>query len=508
MTSAVSAEYGRFSGGVVNTITKSGGNTFSGSFRSTLSNDAWRSTSAYRTAAGRQPAGRDVPPEGPPDLRGDSRRADLQGHALVLRRRPLPGPDDLEPDHLHEHRLRAPDHREALRGQADLLAVPEPHDHGLVHRHRHDAEQLHAVHDVRPREPLEPAAPAVPPRRELQRRPHGLVLRRGPVLEAEVLLRELGLAVLGPPPGNAGRRPGPRPADELRLLLRPLLARRNATTTTTSSRGRTSSPRSRSARTTSWAATTTSAGSGTRTTTSPEATGSSTRRPPRSSRDGKAYPVIDPNGEVDFWPIFGSGTSDIRTRSFYVNDTWRLNNQLSMNLGLRYDKNHAVDPLGVVTSNDSAFSPRLSANFDPTGNGKLRVTASYAKYVTALQDTQATGASAGGSPADFWWYFDKTGAPSINTDPDEAARLRARRRRAGLHLAHGPRLLPGPARRGLQDADRRGKVLRRLDPAPRLSRVSLRAGVRDRLLREHRREGQLPGRRRPPRVQELLRPQA
>ena len=41
-TAGVSAEYGRFSGGVVNVITKSGGNTFSGSFRDTLNNDNWR----------------------------------------------------------------------------------------------------------------------------------------------------------------------------------------------------------------------------------------------------------------------------------------------------------------------------------------------------------------------------------------------------------------------------------------------------------------------------------
>ncbi|HEV8268882.1 MAG TPA: TonB-dependent receptor, partial [Thermoanaerobaculia bacterium] len=40
-TSSVSAEYGRFQGGVVNTITKSGGNNFSGSLRVTLNNDQW-----------------------------------------------------------------------------------------------------------------------------------------------------------------------------------------------------------------------------------------------------------------------------------------------------------------------------------------------------------------------------------------------------------------------------------------------------------------------------------
>ena len=41
-TAGVSAEYGRFSGGVVNVITKSGGNLFSGSFRDSLNNDNWR----------------------------------------------------------------------------------------------------------------------------------------------------------------------------------------------------------------------------------------------------------------------------------------------------------------------------------------------------------------------------------------------------------------------------------------------------------------------------------
>ncbi|MDP2389034.1 MAG: TonB-dependent receptor [Acidobacteriota bacterium] len=41
LTSAISAEYGRFSGGVVNAVTKRGGNMFSGTIRSNLSNAAW-----------------------------------------------------------------------------------------------------------------------------------------------------------------------------------------------------------------------------------------------------------------------------------------------------------------------------------------------------------------------------------------------------------------------------------------------------------------------------------
>ena len=45
----VSAEFGRFSGGVVNIITKSGGNQFSGSFRESLNNDKWRTLTPFET---------------------------------------------------------------------------------------------------------------------------------------------------------------------------------------------------------------------------------------------------------------------------------------------------------------------------------------------------------------------------------------------------------------------------------------------------------------------------
>ena len=46
-TAGISAEYGRFGGGVVNVITKSGGNPFSGSLRDTLNNDNWRGLTPF-----------------------------------------------------------------------------------------------------------------------------------------------------------------------------------------------------------------------------------------------------------------------------------------------------------------------------------------------------------------------------------------------------------------------------------------------------------------------------
>jgi hypothetical protein len=50
LTSGISAEYGRFSGGVVNAITKSGGNTFSGSGRVNFVNPSWTTQTPFEVS--------------------------------------------------------------------------------------------------------------------------------------------------------------------------------------------------------------------------------------------------------------------------------------------------------------------------------------------------------------------------------------------------------------------------------------------------------------------------
>jgi hypothetical protein len=54
LTSSISAEYGRFSGGVVNAVTRRGGNMFAGSVRSNLSNSAWTDETPFEKAAGQE----------------------------------------------------------------------------------------------------------------------------------------------------------------------------------------------------------------------------------------------------------------------------------------------------------------------------------------------------------------------------------------------------------------------------------------------------------------------
>ncbi|HEY3119819.1 MAG TPA: TonB-dependent receptor [Vicinamibacteria bacterium] len=129
------------------------------------------------------------------------------------------------------------------------------------------------------------------------------------------------------------------------------------------------------------------------------------------------FPVFnnDASTFIRWTPIFESSQgNNFHTNSAFVNDIWRLNDHVTFNLGARYDKNDGKDSIGRVVIKDSAFSPRLSATFDPKGNGEWTFNAAYAKYVTAIANSVGDSSSPGGQPGTI--DFDYLG-PAINVDP-------------------------------------------------------------------------------------------
>jgi len=129
---------------------------------------------------------------------------------------------------------------------------------------------------------------------------------------------------------------------------------------------------------------------------------------------GNLYPVVDASSYLEYYPIpVLSQGSKLQTQSVFVNDNWKVNNSLSFNLGVRWDKNHALDAGGHLVADDSQFSPRLAVSYDIKGDGKFRVSGSYARYVGQIQEGIAgTGGTSAGSPASYYYYWG--GAP-INT---------------------------------------------------------------------------------------------
>ena len=133
-----------------------------------------------------------------------------------------------------------------------------------------------------------------------------------------------------------------------------------------------------------------------------------------SGESSVIYPVFLGNGSTIIqWnpiPIESQG-SNVRTYAVFVNDQWRLSDRLTANVGVRWDKNHARDQNGALVANDSAFSPRLGIVWDVTGKQEWSVTASYANYVSSLSQSIADASSPAGNPQTLQFLYQ---GPDIN----------------------------------------------------------------------------------------------
>ncbi len=134
-------------------------------------------------------------------------------------------------------------------------------------------------------------------------------------------------------------------------------------------------------------------------------------------RDGVVYPMILPGASfIEYDPIVvGSQGTHLRTHGVFANDTWRLNGHFTFDLGLRFDKNHGRDSAGRLVAKDSAWSPRLGLVYDPRGDGVWTLTGSAARYVSAINNGIGNAASAAGNPTGIVKLY--AGSP-INADPN------------------------------------------------------------------------------------------
>lgn len=130
--------------------------------------------------------------------------------------------------------------------------------------------------------------------------------------------------------------------------------------------------------------------------------------------NGVVYPVIRPDLStwIIHWPIQeASRGTKFRTHSIFLNDSWSFNRNLTFNLGARWDKNDGKDAIGQTVAKDSAFSPRVGLVWDPKGDGVMSVNASYAKYVAGISNPIADSTSPAGTPSIFAYFYQ---GPAIN----------------------------------------------------------------------------------------------
>jgi outer membrane receptor for ferrienterochelin and colicin len=152
-------------------------------------------------------------------------------------------------------------------------------------------------------------------------------------------------------------------------------------------------------------------------------------RKANNRQSGSDYRILGTTTIVrgtEVWPVFlGDGTTIIQwnpipilsegsaftTHGIFVNDSWRVSDRLTANLGLRYDKNDGKNQEGELVVQDSTLSPRVGISWDPTGAGAWSVTASVSRYVAAVANSIADQSSKAGNPQ-TWQYIYR--GPDIN----------------------------------------------------------------------------------------------
>jgi hypothetical protein len=119
---------------------------------------------------------------------------------------------------------------------------------------------------------------------------------------------------------------------------------------------------------------------------------------------------------IQWNPIFAPSVgSALRTYSSFVNDSWTAGRHWSFNLGVRLDRTDATDQAGGRVSNGQTWSPRLFATWDPTGGGPWTMSVGLSRYAMGIVSSIADLGSGAGRSSTFRYVY--TG-PSINLDPD------------------------------------------------------------------------------------------
>jgi hypothetical protein len=116
---------------------------------------------------------------------------------------------------------------------------------------------------------------------------------------------------------------------------------------------------------------------------------------------------------MEWWVYPPTREGDFNARAAYVNDRISFGTRLSTSIGFRYDKNHAENSDGTVVMNDARLSPRIGLVYDLFGNARDRVSASFSRYTAKPQEAAASGAEQATNPAIYFWIYD--GAP-VNED--------------------------------------------------------------------------------------------
>ncbi len=120
---------------------------------------------------------------------------------------------------------------------------------------------------------------------------------------------------------------------------------------------------------------------------------------------GHAIPLFIPGvSQLQNWIAVRGAQIDTTTNSVFINDKWTLGARWSFNLGARAEWASGEATGGVKPVSASRIVPRLGAAFDPRGDGKWKLEATYSHYSGKYSETQFANNTNVGNP-DLVYYL-------------------------------------------------------------------------------------------------------
>jgi outer membrane receptor protein involved in Fe transport len=121
---------------------------------------------------------------------------------------------------------------------------------------------------------------------------------------------------------------------------------------------------------------------------------------PALDASGRLSPVFVPGeSTLENWLATRGAQIDIRTLSLFLQDRWLVTPKLTLNFGVRYENVRSEATGGIVGVDTDTWVPRLAASYDLTGDGKTVLQASYAHYSGKYSESQFAGNTTVGNPA-------------------------------------------------------------------------------------------------------------
>ncbi len=121
---------------------------------------------------------------------------------------------------------------------------------------------------------------------------------------------------------------------------------------------------------------------------------------------GRLIPVFVPGrSRVTNWLPTRGASINIDTTSFYLHDHWTAGKHFTFDAGVRFESVQSEATGDIVGADTTTWVPRLGATYDVKGNGKVVLQSTYAHYSGKYSEAQFSGNSDVANPSNVRYLY-------------------------------------------------------------------------------------------------------